>query len=204
MSLKSGIYKITNNQNGRFYIGSARRFKERWNGHLYSLKHGKHSNRFLQADFLKCGSEAFLFEILEVVEGDKIKRLETEERYLKQYFDGGKLCYNLCGRAISREGASFKNPEETKRKMSLAHMGNKNMLGKKQSAETIAKRVAKNKGKKRSADFCKRISEVHKGKPKSVEHKRKLSEANKGFKQSKEHTDKRMKTKMQNKEKRVF
>lgn len=112
-SLKSGIYKITNKINGRTYIGSAKEFKRRWSQHAASLKANKHQNKFLQADFVKCGEQAFLFEVLEVVEGTREERLAKEEVYLKQWFDNGKQCYNLCDRAISREGKLSKTPEET-------------------------------------------------------------------------------------------
>lgn len=95
-SLKSGIYKITNKLNGRIYIGSAKRFKERWSQHTQSLKRGKHSNKFLQADFNKSGEGAFVFEVIEVTEGKcKEERLLIEEGYLKQYYDKGNKCYNL-------------------------------------------------------------------------------------------------------------
>lgn len=120
-SLKSGIYKITNKLNGRIYIGSAKRFKERWQSHSSSLRNQKHQNKFLQADFNKCGEEAFVFEIVEITEGKtKEERLLIEEGYIGQYYDKGNDCYNLCNRAISRENAKSKNPEETKRKISAA------------------------------------------------------------------------------------
>lgn len=112
-SLKSGIYKITNKLNGRIYIGSAKEFKNRWKQHAKSLEAGKHHNKFLQADFAKCGEQAFLFEVLEVVEGTREERLAKEEVYLKQWFDNGKQCYNLCDQAISREGKLSNTPKET-------------------------------------------------------------------------------------------
>lgn len=118
-SFKSGIYQITNKINGRIYIGSAKRFIERWQSHTYSLRKQKHSNRFLQADFNKCGEEAFVFEVVEVTEGkSKEERLLIEEGYIKQYYDSGNQCYNLCNRAISREGEKSKDSEETRRRMS--------------------------------------------------------------------------------------
>ena len=118
-SLKSGIYKITNNLNGRIYVGSAKEFKERWQSHAYSLRKQKHSNRFLQADFNKCGEEAFIFEVIEVTEEKtKEERLAIEEGYIKQYYDSGDMCYNLCNRAISREGFKPKDPEATAAKLS--------------------------------------------------------------------------------------
>ena len=68
-SFKSGIYKIINKFNGRIYIGSAKRFIERWKSHTSSLRTQKHSNKFLQADFNKCGEDAFVFEVVEVTDG---------------------------------------------------------------------------------------------------------------------------------------
>lgn len=111
-SLKSGIYKITNKLNGRIYIGSAKEFKERWKQHLSSLRNQKHSNKFLQADFNKCGEEVLVFEVIEVTDGkNKEERLLIEEGYIKQHYDSGISCYNLCNRAISREGCKDKNPD---------------------------------------------------------------------------------------------
>ena len=121
-SLKSGIYKIANKINGRIYVGSAKLFKVRWSQHTYSLRNQKHQNKFLQADFNKCGEEAFVFEVMEVTDGKtKEERLIIEEGYIKQHYDNGKSCYNLCSRAISREGCPSKDPEKTRQKQSEAH-----------------------------------------------------------------------------------
>jgi len=118
-SLKSGIYKITNKLNGRIYIGSTKEFKIRWKQHSSSLRKQKHSNKFLQADFNKSGEEAFVFEVLEVTEGkSKEERLLMEEGYIKQHYDSGDMCYNLCERAISRDGCKDKDPEKTRLKRS--------------------------------------------------------------------------------------
>lgn len=120
-SLKSGIYKLTNKLNGRIYIGSAKEFKRRWSQHSFSLRNQKHQNKFLQADFNKCGEEAFVFEVMEVTDGKtKEERLTIEEGYIKQHYDNGKSCYNLCSRAISREGYPSKDPEKTRQKQSEA------------------------------------------------------------------------------------
>ncbi len=51
------------------------------------------------------------------------------------------------------------------------------MCGKKQSAETIAKRIAKTTGMKRTAEFCARQSEARLGKTASEETKQKMSQA---------------------------
>lgn len=114
----AGIYKIRNKINGRIYIGSAKCFQVRWSQHATSLKGNRHQNKFLQADYNKCGADAFIFEIIETTEGDKNERLLIEERYIKEYYDNGKDCYNLCARAVSREGYRAKLPEETSKKIS--------------------------------------------------------------------------------------
>lgn len=121
----SGVYVIFNNHNWRIYVGSSKNFKQRWaHGHYKSLLKGKHQNKFLQSDFDKCrellGHDNFLeFHVLEHLSNStREQRLKVEEKWIKIHFDNGKQCYNLCDRAISREGLKSKNPEETKRKKS--------------------------------------------------------------------------------------
>lgn len=110
----SGIYKFTNSVNGRFYIGSCKSFRTRWGQHIKQLIAGTHPNTFLQNDFNKCGSTAFAFEVIELVDGKREDRLAREQVYLTQFYDKQKQCYNLCDRAISREGIKSRNPEATK------------------------------------------------------------------------------------------
>jgi len=126
-SKSSGIYVIFNSYNWRIYVGSCKEFKARWRaGHYGSLKNNKHSNKFLQSDFNKCrellGHDDFLeFHVLENMPNSTRKdRLMREETWIKVHFDNGKNCYNLCDRAISREGHESKNPEETGKNLSLA------------------------------------------------------------------------------------
>lgn len=115
-SLKSGIYKLTNKANNRLYIGSTKEFKARWKQHTASLKHNKHSNKFLQADYNKCGDEVFVFEIVEITQGTKEERLLKEEFYINQFFGDG--CYNLTTTAISPEGCHPKDPLQTSKRKS--------------------------------------------------------------------------------------
>lgn len=81
MKIKSGIYKITNKNNGRYYIGSSVNINNRWNEHKRTLKQNKHDNDFLQKSWNKHGEESFLFEIIEYVL-DLDKLLEREQYYL--------------------------------------------------------------------------------------------------------------------------
>lgn len=205
---KGGVYRIINKLNNRAYYGSSKSFKGRWYGHLHALLTGKHHNRFLQADFNKCGAAAFIFEVVEIVEGDKLCRTTVEQKYLNEYFDSGKLCYNLVKETICPQGPMSACSEETKRKigaankgrviseearakMSEAHRnlspeareriqeGHRNM-----SPETRQKLVELGK-----IMFLKNLKKVQArltGIPLTEEHKQKLSEAHKGHKPSEE------------------
>lgn len=133
LSKSSGIYVIFNSYNWRLYVGSTVEFKNRWKqGHVGSLLNKKHSNKFLQSDFNKCktllGHDDFLeFHVLKNMPGSsREERLAVEEKWLKVHFNNGKQCYNLCDRAISREGHTNKEArkplsDEIKKKMSEIH-----------------------------------------------------------------------------------
>ncbi len=181
--LNSGIYKITNKLNGRVYVGSAKKFKDRLDSHRYCLRNNKHRNRFLQADYNKCGSESFLFKIIELTDGkSKEERLLIEEKWIEQYYDSGNKCYNLCKRAISREDCQDKNTKETKTKRRNA--GLKNMESpefRSKSIESLRINLLKNGppnlGNRHSAETKKIMSVKHLGKLKSKETKNRMSEA---------------------------
>jgi len=122
-SASGGVYKITNIQNGRLYIGSAKRFSVRGIEHRRSLDRGKHQNKFLQNDFNKCGTDAFRFEVLEVVVGEREDRLLREDHFLAKHFDNQHTCYNLRPKAtapqskpVSSETAKKKRTQMMKRR----------------------------------------------------------------------------------------
>jgi group I intron endonuclease len=112
-SEKAGIYKITNTKNGRIYIGSTSSFTKRGTAHKHTLEAKTHTNTFLQNDFNLCGSECFIFEIVEVVAGTKEERLTREQFYIDQFFDEQKQCYNLAKNAFdNRSGTKNINPAD--------------------------------------------------------------------------------------------
>ena len=65
---RSGIYAIVNTVNGKRYVGSAKRFRTRWNAHRAALNKGLHHSRHLQSAWNKYGAEAFVFTIIEFCE----------------------------------------------------------------------------------------------------------------------------------------
>lgn len=207
-SSKSGIYRILNKLNSRAYFGSAKRFKERWPAHASSLKRGVHPNKFLQADFNKCGADVFVFDILEIVDGTKEERLLIEDTYLVKYYDKGVLCYNLSPNATSPDGSFPKDPEKTRLLRSLAAKKKwsdpeyrkkaskpPSKKGTRWSPEryqkqslTISKRKEERLLMEKEGVFLERwhhteetkekMSKAHVGKKMSEEHKKKLREAN--------------------------
>src|SRR5690606_869675 len=73
-------------------------------------KKNRHANLYLQRDYNKCGDNAFIFEVIETVAGTREDQIKKEQEYLDKFFDGGKVCYNLCPMADSREGSKNIRP----------------------------------------------------------------------------------------------
>lgn len=58
-------YKITNIENGSFYIGITENPTNRKNQHFKQLRAGKHINYKIQNDYNMYGENAFQFEVIE-------------------------------------------------------------------------------------------------------------------------------------------
>ena len=118
-SLKSGIYQIRNINNGKVYIGSAKRFKQRATEHIRSLLKGTHHNKHLQGAFNLEGTDAFIFEVLEVVEGEQSDRLFVEQSRLDMFADRWEECYNFDKKSVASSRSCFsKDPEKTRKLIS--------------------------------------------------------------------------------------
>jgi len=67
-ALISGIYKIINKINGKYYVGSSNDIlskRGRWKEHKYELNYKRHPNDHLQKSWNKYGEKNFEFVILE-------------------------------------------------------------------------------------------------------------------------------------------
>lgn len=84
------VYKIINNVNNKYYVGSTKQYKKRINQHKSTLKRGKHANIKLQRAWDKYGEEAFTFFIIEECEN----YTEREDWYLSKA-DIQKETYNI-------------------------------------------------------------------------------------------------------------
>ena len=85
----SGVYKISNPENGKFYIGSAADIRVRWQAHRYNLLVRKIVNTHFSCALEKYRPENFIWKILEEidlsgVEDKKHKRLFL--KYLEQHY----------------------------------------------------------------------------------------------------------------------
>jgi group I intron endonuclease len=81
--MKSGVYKITNVKNGKFYIGSAKDIDRRWWEHKNDLKKNKHINPKLQHAWDFYGETNFDFIILENT--DETVLVQREQFYLDMF-----------------------------------------------------------------------------------------------------------------------
>jgi group I intron endonuclease len=82
MNMISGIYKIVNTKNGKFYLGSSKNIKRRWYIHKSALKHNRHHCIHLQRSWNKHGGQNFSFEIIKELPGATEPELLIEETKL--------------------------------------------------------------------------------------------------------------------------
>ena len=173
----SGIYKIINKINGKYYVGSSVNIKDypnnRWSRHIADLNANRHHNDYLQRAWNKYGKDAFEFIIIENYNGKCEKELLLiEQKYLDIALNEKDKCYNECFLA----GKVVMTPE-IRRKISEAHTGkirlrgkNNHMYGKKLSNET----------KKKIGDAMRGNNNPFYGKTHAIETRKKLSQSNIG------------------------
>ncbi len=145
---KGGVYKIVNKLNNKIYIGSSEDILRRWSRHKSLLLHNKHTNRHMQNDFNKLKSSLsesenpidtiLEFSFLEF-EDDKKKRDDIEQKYLDQYFDNYKNCYNHMSKVIYTYGSKdyFKSEEFKKRASEKSKVYYSNPENRKKASERM-------------------------------------------------------------------
>ena len=92
--MEAGVYLISNNVNGKCYVGSTIHLDQRRREHFSKLANNKHINVHLQNAYNKYGREAFDFEVLETIDIDdniKDKLLKREQFWI----DNLKPEYNI-------------------------------------------------------------------------------------------------------------
>lgn len=97
----SGIYKITNKVNGKFYIGSSNNIRKRWRHHKSNLKNGSHINIHLQRSYNKYGEESFSYEIIKELRAIPSLILKEEQKLLDYYCESWDKLFNISPYACS-------------------------------------------------------------------------------------------------------
>lgn len=179
----SGVYSITNLVNGKMYIGSTagnKGFIGRWNGHKTSLNRGHGVNNHLQHAWNQYGEGNFKFDIVEIVENANAKILAEKETYWVNWFKSNDSEFGYNKRIVAESCLGIKYgpmSEEMKKKLSIAHMGQR-------PTEEMKRKISvAHKGRVKSPEWLKHLGDSHRGKkrgPLPEEVKRKISESNKG------------------------
>lgn len=113
----SGIYLITNIINGKIYVGSSVRIKERMNTHISHLKNNRHGNRYLQNSWNKYGSDNFSFSIIEIIKNED-KLIEREQYWIDKLTACDKnIGYNILPIAGTTAGRIQSDDEKLKRRI---------------------------------------------------------------------------------------
>jgi len=131
----SGIYKIINKLNGKYYVGSAKNVRQRWYRHVWKLNKGTHHNKHLQNVWRKYNPDIFRFVIVEYSIPNNKTLLLIEQRFLDIAKSERDMVYNIA--FIAR--------------------GNPGYAGRRHSPETIAKmkKSAKNRPIRKHSEITK-------------------------------------------------
>lgn len=116
----SGVYRIVNIINQKFYIGSTKNFDHRWNKeHKPQLNKNCHYNPHLQRAWIKHGEKNFKFEVLEECDPDQC--LIREQYYLDTLMPWNyEIGYNLSKVSGGGDKVSYHpNLEGIKKKHSI-------------------------------------------------------------------------------------
>lgn len=184
--MNTGIYQITNLQNGKCYVGSAVSFRKRWKEHLRQLSNGDHHSTVMQRAWNKYGETAFEFKKLLVCA--KADLIWFEQRAI----DALRPAYNICKVAGSVLG--YRHTEEAKAAAAERATGNTHRRGRKESPEYCeqAKRSrAMRKNCAHSEETKAKIAAAHRGRTIPEEHRARISATLRGRKQDPELVAKR-------------
>lgn len=156
----SGIYKIINKVNSKYYVGSSYNICgnsfARWEGHVRKLNRNCHPNILLQNSWNKYGKDNFKLIIIEKVSVNEL--LIIEQIYLDIAKAERDKCYNIVYDALSPMKGR-KHSKETKEKMSLNTLGNKN---------TFYGKHMNNEQKKKISDSLKKTLKIPEIKEKMI------------------------------------
>lgn len=149
------ITRVIEGKDDMSYIGSAANIRKRFNQHRSDLGNGNHTNRYLQNSWNKYGEDAFVFDVLEIV-NNKANLLEREQSYLDTFQtfapnDG----FNIMHVAGSNLGYKMDDEAKKRHKEGIArhlHGNSSGFKGKSHSDEAKKIMSEKRKGKQKGED----------------------------------------------------
>jgi len=116
---RSGIYKIINKTNGKYYVGSSIDVNIRFRQHKLRLRKRIHDNPKLQSAYDKHGLDTFDFVLVEMVDVNQL--LLIEQKYLDICKLNPQQSYNL-NYVAEMPRLGTKHSEKSKHQMSQARM----------------------------------------------------------------------------------
>lgn len=157
-----GIYKFTNKENGKVYIGKSVNINSRKNRHYYNARHGMNGS-FYNA-LRKYGESCFSFDVLRdlsYLEGEDNNTVNKELDYWERhYINAYKANIKEYGYNNTEGGdgvLGYRHTSETKNSIS------NNLKGKKKAQE-FSEKMKNRKGEKRSNETCQHMSDAKSGK----------------------------------------
>jgi group I intron endonuclease len=123
MERLSGIYRIVNKTNGKYYVGSSNNISKRFRDHKRELTFNRHHCIGLQRAWNKYGYDKFDFVIVENILSNN-DLLTTEQKHLDNAMTNKENCYNSSMVAGGGDGFTGKKHSiTTKQRMSESHKG---------------------------------------------------------------------------------
>jgi group I intron endonuclease len=170
-----GIYKIINQDNNKYYVGSSNKMERRLLRHKRDLRGRRHTNPKLQNAWNFHGEKAFTFEVVEQLDGLTVAELRAvEDRYLlicKQnpdtnyniFYQSGNVCSMSDERKkhLSEVMSNIPRNAEWRRKI-----GESNRRRGRLPEVSIQKMRDKLTGRKMPEELKQKLSLSSKGKPK--------------------------------------
>jgi len=90
-----GIYKISNKETAKCYVGLSILVDERINNHKAALRAGCHKNIELQEDWIKCGEDGFYFDVIDIIDVDDYSRANLHKIETEYIHHFNKNTYNI-------------------------------------------------------------------------------------------------------------
>lgn len=133
----SGIYKIINKSNGKYYVGSSDHIHKRFYDHKIKLIKNSHINSKLQNSWNKYGEEHWDWNIIEEIPSSDLLLIE------QKYLDIAKLekhkCYNIVFDASSpMRGRTHSVATKSKMRKTHSKINHKKFSHKKQTKQHLS------------------------------------------------------------------